>query len=1019
MPSSIDHCEPQQGSFQNKRLGKEVTNPVGIQKKKLSKIQGLAKKYRHKVIASKCSANVSEETHVLPLQSILKNQTGGSSVQITSATCNTLNGNSKNSQKVQHSDKRVRFSGKDDILGHKRKPCSSIELPQVQCLRKAYTDVPTDSSTKDQSVAGDSFFTDTVVTTEANENEKDDALSVVSVSEEAYSHEKRQFTSVPTPVVLHCHDKEKTSLDESVDLNRAVQQYDGLHQFNPGSSISYNPSSVPTVISPIPKGVTCQMETQEGSIQMTPNTDRNFTEQSIFPIARPAAFSNLPNPSRNPSSQPFLPCLANDQEPFEKQPYTLQAIRPQDCNGWGSQYQPVSHLITPNNPMGGMHPTSADLKKQLASKNGPFGATRVISDPISICRDKTNDDDFIGLPLNSQGEFVQIHSNGRPGFNQFFKKQNATMASVGSLQVHNVLGFSRTMDRSSTKEKFYTGPAFPSLKWLPEKSYLNDIPAKFPIPSRSASLQGIRRSEALCSNAIRERVQSVSRLGLEMNLMSISSSSYGEYKQSHRPSEHDKIQAQGNLDNGFQPSAQPTMRLMGKNVTVGISNKEGRSSEDGKIWIDKEIITEHHPISTISGISLAGNGNQPELVVHNATGTSNASEICFMEAPRILQVTALGTRPAQTNLNRQTHVMLMNGLPLIDGNHGADFHPSGQQIPSEAMLHKSSNISENCLSGNEAFKISNQIPITLSNPHSHHLQHVFLSSAHCKHSQNVSCSATLPFLDEDRREYLTTSCAQRSLPSLPPWLQNATQRKEITYPLTHPAVQNSKHEPCAMLGTNFLRQPPKLPISFPSHSSSTYPGLQNVSTLASLPHNPLIPAFPRFSPTSAIGTSLRNRTMGDKVNARSTSQDLDVAKKAKKRPAAKTDETMKTAKKPNLAIQEDPSASAGPQKGEYLHGYTRYNTVSSALHDQGDKPDMGVEKDDIGIASVTNAFKLDTVARSGPIKLSAGAKHILKPSQNMDQDSSRPTHSTIPFAIVADSGKLPELQRKTAKIYRF
>jgi len=59
----------------------------------------------------------------------------------------------------------------------------------------------------------------------------------------------------------------------------------------------------------------------------------------------------------------------------------------------------------------------------------------------------------------------------------------------------------------------------------------------------------------------------------------------------------------------------------------------------------------------------------------------------------------------------------------------------------------------------------------------------------------------------------------------------------------------------------------------------------------------------------------------------------------------------------------------------------------------------------------------DGVAISGPVKLSPGAEHILKPSQN--QDNSTPIHSSIPISATTDCDRNLELQGKLTKMYIF
>lgn len=130
----------------------------------------------------------------------------------------------------------------------------------------------------------------------------------------------------------------------------------------------------------------------------------------------------------------------------------------------------------------------------------------------------------------------------------------------------------------------------------------------------------------------------------------------------------------------------------------------------------------------------------------------------------------------------------------------------------------------------------------------------------------------------------------------------------------------------------------------------------------------------------------------------------DAASKSRKRPPAKDDGFMKPKKKPFLRLNKDKIASGGPRQGEQMDRNSPHAKT------------MTINKSELVIS---NSLNVDGGSKSGPLKLSAGAKHILNPSQDTDQDNSWCTHSTVPFSIRSISGKILDPQMKASEIYRF
>lgn len=71
-----------------------------------------------------------------------------------------------------------------------------------------------------------------------------------------------------------------------------------------------------------------------------------------------------------------------------------------------------------------------------------------------------------------------------------------------------------------------------------------------------------------------------------------------------------------------------------------------------------------------------------------------------------------------------------------------------------------------------------------------------------------------------------------------------------------------------------------------------------------------------------------------------------------------------------------------------------------------------IHEDSSAVAELTREESSSEIC----FKLTAGAKHIMKPSGNKDQDNSRLIHPTIPFAAVTDWESFLDSQKKSTMI---
>lgn len=436
VPFGLGDTQLRQGSLHNQRPGEEIADPVHKQKKKQLKVKKLPKKNQLQIVKTSKVLCKMQEPPVFSLHSILKNHSRDTSVQKSTESGNLQGSNLAKHHSLQHSGKHVRFLGEDEVIGHASKQCSS-ELPL---------------SVKDLSVESDEAE-------EVNGSDEDASLSIGDDREARSLHEKKQwadnhglFVPSATGSDSSSHDLGKTSL--GVDLNQALHNSDSLHLFNISSSVS----CMPKTLSYFSDGATFE----EGRLQSSHNTNTRMSDPFAYPNPRSAEMNSVTNMARNSTSQTFLACSMANVERNEEQPNLLPATR-KNYNGSTLHY--TKDLI------GSDCSSSVELSRfnrQSVCENWHFGEPGAISDPLSVCRDKWVDEDFVGLPLNSHGELIQLHSSGKVGYSHLFKKQNRSAASVSTLLMYyNLAGTRSQMDHPNKKEKLRFVTELPSLRWFP------------------------------------------------------------------------------------------------------------------------------------------------------------------------------------------------------------------------------------------------------------------------------------------------------------------------------------------------------------------------------------------------------------------------------------------------------------------------------------------------------------------------------------------------------------------------
>ncbi|XP_017698780.2 uncharacterized protein LOC108511379 [Phoenix dactylifera] len=994
-------------SVSKKRFRKALTlrDAADVRKNKPSTVKSLLKKQNRKLIQNSklLFKNQEEVAKVLQVHGILKDRSKASSIKKSSLIVDTQGGNSFKPSRV--SEKHVTFSGKDDILGHD-KSVSPMELPQLQSLCKIFSDVLAASSATGDLSKGDKLPSPSKGSHMVNECEKDAATSG---AEGTAGCDKAQLSDAHSRAVPHefinpnnriYPGRDISSLDEAVDLNSVIQSSSNSNCLHFGTSVfsaSHLHSGDQQVLNSYGKEGSSSGEgiRSDGRIFGISDSGRSLSTPIESSGSRSEAMSSL-TVARNLISQPSRTCSVMSMEANERQPHLALGPRV-DVDRCVSEIQPMCRL------------TRQDLSRSICTLVGSkrSGETGLImSDQMSTFRDKHSDENFIGLPLNSQGELIKLHSSGRFGLRDLFKEQNTVLGSCRSFPICNLVEPRSTLNHINMTGKFPAASWYmkDGLRSYPEQC---DNPASMPVTSGLGIMQlhGFERMEVQNHVSMMDKDQH-----FHHGPSSTKVSCYGCRESSREAcswNNRENFQAEGNLDHGVQPANQPTMRLMGKNVAVGRRSEEC-SFDYGEIWTDKEIVTENSPSVGLSDTSLPrqwlqqGCFKQPVSEASRFIQTIGTSSSIYCSPE-------LEPRFDHMHLDCPEQWISRIGLPSTIGDYASKLNPSSHPPPSQTMLNKTLN------------------PTVNSVTHPQNIQHMLLMSTHRKHSQSFSFSTSSTshpaFLNQNCGNFVESSSAQSSL-CCPQWLLNAGQHKKSNkFPFPFCSDPIALCHPCTTSGSKL----PLLPSTYPTCivSSPAY----NTSSLhtcgsASLVHSSFIPSYPASKSTFPGNSNFRNKIKdrdGTKCNLMNL-KSLDRPDRSNKRPAAKVDGFMRPAKKPHLTIQ-DSSVPAGPRR-EQLNDCSsddarsaEMSALANKIIDAG-RPVMRNEKNGLTISSGSSSLNHSVGTTAGPVKLSSGAKHILKPSQNMDKDNSRLIHSTIPFAVGTSSCTAPVAQKSTM-IYRF
>lgn len=646
---------------------------------------------------------------------------------------------------------------------------------------------------------------------------------------------------------------------------------------------------------------------------------------------------------------------------------------------------------------------------------------------VAMCGEIGISENFIGLPLNSQGEFISLNSSGKDCLNPLKSMSTLRGPSLSSPMHENILSNSiiNHIDIRSWNgmAPFKNQVQSCRIKDSGKEAANCDLPSGFDMFDQ----YGTGRTNTVMKGSDPDLYS----LESDMDRMKVSQF---EPRHNYEVQKHPRdeiIQQHGNSDHISVHVTQSTMRLMGQEFTIGGRGFEGL--EDRELWMDKQIITD---CSNNNGIETSSikSPHMPEFIVHPILGKLKGTATYVSEAE--MKQAAEGAPPmmvpeSKTSLHfsdSHNNVMQQHWDGLSKGILKPEKYPQFSLVSSLLSdSHKSTlenKFSCSYISPVERPGVSIPGSTLLNCSENMSRSRAQLENKHTS-VPPAQLALKFPFSHSECGMHTEPSWSQNSFRVMHPgFLETRKKASLMGYRQSHSGPGTVCH-PCSMSGINFQTGPSSFPrpepfLLFPSSGS------ENAFASTSLVHCPSVPTHPGFSSNS----SMQNR-VGEKVNFGSQVESgFSVripahGKRSKKRVPSVSGDCVRSSKIPKIGIQEDSSCAvtavqsannfqgdAGCDRQVLELGSAEENAVTVECGHNG------IHVDELGDCTETGPFKLTGAPRSGPMKLTAGARYILKPCQKNDQANSKSTNSIIPVATPA-TGRRVLGSEKSSKIYRF
>uniref|UniRef100_A0A0A9DMN8 Uncharacterized protein n=1 Tax=Arundo donax TaxID=35708 RepID=A0A0A9DMN8_ARUDO len=668
--------------------------------------------------------------------------------------------------------------------------------------------------------------------------------------------------------------------------------------------------------------------------------------------------------NRSPLSQPSRSCLDDRsrstlEERFVAN-YHLGKVRPK--------------------PLG---PCKGMVSSISSSTESNKSANAQAIDYVSACRNMYFGDDYAGLPINSRGEFIKVHSGGTPNSIDVLKRQclgeNSSCPSafptfftprtctnlVNLRPKHHVPQIS-TVDQPVFHPGSHFTPKAPTafgmdFSQLPSSERMKTHTYTVPSNKYPCTSQQVLSMDCYCSGCMGQHNPQQKLIGMQSGFLSL------------------------NCEQNTQPTAETTMRLMGKTVTLGPSGIQCRGLNSEIPCSNKQSRAEDY--------SFQGPRTKafPQLFHEALVDPSSAFR------------TSDGERQPSEN---PSFFAFVPAAELRSGLDTKSFRTSGHNQQSEISASNNLYVQPvSCCNDGQW----HQQPV-MANQVQSNAEDMLLGSMHCRHTQIV---AAVPSFD--RRNYFRNIVEKGSAPcqstDRTQQFSKMTQKNPMS---SFPLGYDVQSTPGLTTQTKFTSLPPLPPSVIPSHAYSADYAQPQGSTAT---FHPSIPVSYAANKYNAPGNTFFQDKSMERTMVGSKLEDLERMKRNCKRPAEKDGVLLTLPKKQCIAaVQRDliwlPLREKGMEicqprpDAQLLDMHVGFSNEPEADFQLGNKE--------------SHTTWSDHVHTMRSVKLKAGAKHVLQSSgSSMGQGNSWPVHSVTQFAVENGACTASTSKTRATEIYEF
>ncbi|TKY46807.1 hypothetical protein E2542_SST28856 [Spatholobus suberectus] len=966
------------GTVGNKKVKLDDIDPSSAHEKKLG-LKILSEEKTEKV--KNWDSVGKQQKAESPIRGILKNHKHISGSASSDSNIQDGTEESHSDVQVPSSERHVRFSAGDYVLGPTKR--NSFD----ETVFNLSSDELASSFGKDQS----SGNVEGTVNLEENRNDNI-AISTGKRKEVCPMVESKQFSNTLGQVAVQnflkpCTNQEKSRhlVEKSESLSNVTICDNNLHRFDRGNTTTmhFSPhADVSRSLSAFQGWQTPGINTQACESEAF-----SYTGKFIDHLGDPTFQSTTVHSNANTRTylEPSPSFSASCNEANERPEFPLHTYGANDNHGQALGGRSLSGLF------------SADMIDNSFLLPG-WGKGSI--------RNNCIEQNFYGLPLNSHGELINLGSSGKVGMNQ--PETSCTLrGSLSGLPVNNVF-------HQNSQEYLSIGKRNVVQKTLQDR--INPFP-HYPGRLGVRELSGRERADIYQHNSDWCSNHHVQPLESELNLMR---NPFVEQNQLDKVSNHKEygmVSPRGSLGLVSPSSIQPTMRLMGKDVPIGRSNQEKQQSVGGVLWAEEESRRRHYSVDAAKDTSLLGRCSMPDWAPSSQSKiqTQNVLQSVKIQSNQALQSNLLMKGPNSEFLNLQSNHISQNGSLGTSTN----LHPISKTSTSCTIYNKAAeDLPEQFISGAkpQGLCFHSQVPSTPFNFSQSTLSNGELNDWK-KHIRGTNSAFGFPFLHPIVEEQAKSSWFKRSYRSLQPWSLGSTYER----------MSGSGSSSSTCFPQNTWRNNSTIPSVYHPVNALYPPN----SVTTHCPRNALLrpasiaqPLHASVSPVTKTPSTIDGCRNIFKVTDRVKLDDMTAKEypciNSRKRPADNLVDPAKPNKLPNIEVQKSLTHTNGLAR-ETLSTNLQQNTRAVELDLQVGARSKCCQNEAQNLNPRSylgfDSSNLDGVVISGPVKLSPGAKHILKPSQN--QDNSTLVHSAIPIAATTDSGRDLELQGKLTKMYIF